>query len=59
MRHGRGLPDPDAPDYDEADDASSARPPGWRRLAIEPPKPDEPPASNVHSIKGDAIWKRE
>ena len=52
------APDPDAPDDDEADDAS-ALPPGWRSLAIEPPKPDEPPASNVHSIKGDAIWNRE
>ena len=43
-------PDPEAPDYDDADDAddaASARPPGWRRLAIEPPKPDEPPASNA------------
>ena len=52
-------PDPDAPDDVEADDPAAARPPGWRRLAIEPPKPDEPPASNVPSIKGDAMWKRE
>ena len=51
-------PDPDAQIDDEADYAS-ARPPGWRRLAIESPKPDEPPASNVHSIKGDAIGRRE
>ena len=30
---------PDAPDYDEDEDASTCTP-GWRRLAIEPPKPE-------------------